>query len=198
MTVPLGLLPVDGQVNLHARVLFPLVDDLLIVHQILHTAGAVDDVDLAVAVAVVAAVVDDGAQRRKADAAGDEEHILAHELGIHGEGMAVGPPDGDLLPHLHAVEPLGHTAALLDGELHVLLIGGGGGDGEHGLAHAGDGQHGALAGLVLEGLLAVGGDHPESFHVGRVDANIGHNADCRHERFAVIHSVCLLPAFSSL
>ena len=56
--------------------------DLRVVDQILLRARAVDDVDLAVAVTVVAAVVDDRVQRGKTDAARDEQQVLALQSAV--------------------------------------------------------------------------------------------------------------------
>ena len=69
VAVPVRLLAVDGQMDVDAVLLTPDVLDLGIVDQIVLGAGAVDNVDLAVAAAVVAAVVDDRVQRGQADAA---------------------------------------------------------------------------------------------------------------------------------
>ena len=76
-------------------------------------------------------------------------------------------------------------------ELHILLVSGGGGDGEHGLAHAGDGKHGTLAGLMLEGLFAVRRDHTEGFDVRRVNADVRDDADDRNQRLFQFRQ-CLL------
>ena len=196
MAVPARLLPVDGEVHGHPLVGLPFGEDLLVIDQIILATGAIDDIHLAVAVAVVPNVVDDRAQRRQTDAAGDEEQILALEGGIHREGVAVGAADGDLLAHLHLVEPLGDAAALFNGELHKLLVGRGRGDGEHGLAHPGDGEHGALARLMLEGLFPLGGNHPEGFYVGRIDPDIGDDADRGDQRFLTLIHVPSLPTLS--
>ena len=88
------------------------------------------------------------------------------------------PPE-DLLAHVHAVQPVGQAAALLDVKLHIFLDRRRGGDGEHGLAHAGDGQHGALAGHVLEALAAAQGLHAEGFHIRRILADGRDDAEHR-------------------
>ena len=77
MAVPVVLRAVDGQVHVHVRGLHPHIADDVDVHQILLGAGAVDDVDMAVVRAVGEHVLDDAAQRREADAAGDKDQILA-------------------------------------------------------------------------------------------------------------------------
>ena len=110
-------------------------------------------------------------QRRKADAAGDEQKVLSLERGVHRETVAVGAADQNFLPHVHLMQPRGQAAALFDGEFHEILLGGGGGDGEHRFTHAGDGEHGALAGLVLKHLAAAERVHAEGFDVGRVGAD---------------------------
>ena len=168
----------DGNAVLPA----PFVKDFLIIDQILLRARAINNVDLAVAVTVVAAVIDDRVQRRKADAARDEQKILSRKRGIDREAVAVRPADGDLLSLLHAVEPLGHAAALLDGEFDERLLRGAGGDGKQRLAHAGNGEHRALAGDVLKGLFPVEADHTEGLDVRSIDADLRHDADHRDQR----------------
>ena len=71
----------------------------------------------------MAAVIDDGVQRCQTDAAGDEQQVLARKRIVHRETVAVGATNGDLLAHLHAVEPFGDTAAFFDGEVQIGLRG---------------------------------------------------------------------------
>ena len=182
MPVPLRLLAVDGEMDVDAVLLAPDVLDLREVDQILFRARAVDDVDLSVAVTVVAAVVDDRVQRGKTDAARDEQQVLARKGGVDREAVAVGAADGDLLAGLHGVEPFGHAAAFFDGELHIFLQRGAGRDGEQRLADARHGEHGALAGDVDEGLFAVEADHAEGLDVGRVDADIRDDGEIGDQR----------------
>ena len=172
MTVPVVLRAVDGQVDVDAVLFAPFVEDLLEIDQIFLRARTVDDVDLAVAVAVMTAVVDDGMQGRKADAAGDEQQILASKCGVHGEAVSIGAAQRELLPRLHAVQPRGHAAALFDGEFQKAFLRRGGGDGKQCLAHTGHGEHRALAGDVRKGLFAVQVDHAEGLDIGRVHADV--------------------------
>ena len=60
MSVPAFLLTVDGEVNVEAVFLAPFVDDFLIINEVVLGTGAVYDVNLAVTVTVVTAVVDYG------------------------------------------------------------------------------------------------------------------------------------------
>ena len=86
----------------------------------------------------MAAVVDDGVQRRKADAAGDEQKIFPGKVSIDREAVAVRAADGDLLARLHRVQPRSHAAAFFDGELHKLGVCGRGCNGKHRLAYTGN------------------------------------------------------------
>ena len=77
MAVPLRLLPVNGQVHVHAVPFGPVVLNLIQSHQVLHGAGAVENLHAAVIFPLVQHVVDHGAQGRKADSACDEQQVLA-------------------------------------------------------------------------------------------------------------------------
>ncbi len=197
MPLPLRLLAVDRQVYVYIFVSRPLVHDLVIVHQILHAPGAVYDVQHPVAVAVVAAVVDHGAQRRQTDTARDEQQILARERRVHGEAVAVRTADRDLLTDLHRVEPVRHTATLLDRKLHVLLVRRRGRNGKHRLSDARDRQHRALSRLMLERLFSVRRDHAEGLDVRRVDTDVRHHTNDRHQRFSSLSHRFSLPQSSS-
>ena len=155
----------------------------MIVHQILHTARAVHNVDLAVTVAIVAAVVDDRAERSESDTSGDEEQVVSRKRGIHGERSAVRTADGDLLSHFHGVKPFGHTTALLDGEFHEFGVGRRGGNGEHRLTNARNRKHRTLPGHMVKCFFAVRRDHTEGFDIRRINADVGYNADLRDQRF---------------
>ena len=58
MAVPALLLAVDCEVYVYTCISRPLFDDLLVVKEIVLASGTVYDVDVAVAVTVVTAVVD--------------------------------------------------------------------------------------------------------------------------------------------
>ena len=111
MTVPLGLLAVNGKMNTYTCIICPFFDYFLIVNKILLTARAVNNINLAVAVAVVAAVVDNLAQWRKTYTARNEKQVVTRKFGINGERSAVRPANGYFLPHLHGVQPLCNAAA---------------------------------------------------------------------------------------
>ena len=178
--------------DVDAVLLAPDVLDLREVDQILFRARAVDDVDLSVAVTVVAAVVDDRVQRGKTDAARDEQQVLARKGGVDREAVAVGAADGDLLVGLHGVEPFGHAAAFFDGELHIFLQRRAGRDGEQRLADARHGEHGALAGDMDEGLFAVKADNAERLDIRRVDADIRDDGDIGDQR--IVSHACSSPS----
>ena len=136
---------------------------------------------ISVAVPEGPAVIDDGVQWRQADTAGDEQQVLACKVGIHRETVAVGSPDGDLLPDLHLVKPVGDASTLFDGEVRILFRWGGG-DGEQSLTDTWDREHGALAGNVKERLPAVQAHHTEGLYIGGVHTDHGdfaHNGNQR-------------------
>ena len=121
MAVPALLLAVDSQIDIHVFVLAPFVHNLVVVHEVVHAAGAVYDVDVTIVFALVADIVDDGMERCQTDAAGDEEQVFAFKRRIHRKTVSVRTADGNLLTHLHGVEPCGQTAALLNAEFHIFL-----------------------------------------------------------------------------
>ena len=147
---------------------------------------------MAVVLAVGQHVFDHAAQRRQADAAGDENQILALEFGIHGKAVAIGAAHGDLLANVHLVQPAGEATALFDGELHMVGAGGRRGDGEHRLAHARDGEHGALARHVLEAhaRARVRAHDREGLDVRRIAADGRDHAD-GGDQSVVVH--CFFP-----
>ena len=79
------------------------------------------------------------------------------------------------------MKPRSQAAALFNGKFHKFRVGGGRGDGEHTLAHTGDGQHGALSGNVLEADPALGSRDPEGLDVGGIDAHVGDDTDVRDQ-----------------
>ena len=85
------------------------------------------------------------------------------------------------------MKPARETSAFLYAEFHVFLYRRGGRDREHSLAHAGNGEHGALSGDVDERLFAVRSDNTEGFDVGSVSPYIRDDSDERYQRF-FIHS----------
>ena len=183
--------------HVYVRIRRPFVHDLAVVHQILHTPGAIHDVHHPVAVAVVAAIVDHRTERRKTDTARDKQEILARKRVVYGESVAVGTADRDLLTDLHRVEPVRHAAALLDRKLHVLLVRRRGRYGKHCLSDPRDRQHRTLSGSVLERLFAIRCDHAEGLDVRRVDADVRHHADHGHQRFSSLSHRSFLPQSSS-
>ena len=118
MSVPVRLLAVDGQMDTDAVLLAPRIEDLLIIDQILLGTRAIDDVDLAVAAAVVAAVIDDRVQRSKADAARDEQQILSRKCS-GSRPLLLGAANGDLLAR-PCCEPVRHAAAFLMQNLDII------------------------------------------------------------------------------
>ena len=113
MTVPLGLLAVNCKMNVYARIICPFFDYFLVVNKVLLAARAVNNINLAVAVAVVAAVVNNRTQGCKTYTAGNEKQVVTRKFGINREGSAVRPANGYFLPYLHRVQPLCNAAAFL-------------------------------------------------------------------------------------
>ena len=64
------------------------------------------------------------------------------------------------------------------------------------LAHAGNGEHGALSGYVDERFFAVRSDNTEGFDIRRINADIGHNADCGNQRLFPLSHFPALPISS--
>ncbi len=160
----------------------PLVQDLLVVDKVLPAPGTVDDIDGPILLAAAPDVVDDRAERREADAAGDEEKVLAEEVRLDREAVAIRPADRHLLARLHLVEPVGHTAAPLDRKFQLLLVRRRRGDREQRLAHAGDREHRALSGDVEERLLPVQPHDAEGLDIRRVLPDARDDADLRDQR----------------
>jgi hypothetical protein len=69
-------------------------------------------------------VVDDGAHRRKANAARNDEQVFSFQLCVDGEAISVRPPDGNLLTGFHPMQPVGQYPALFDAEFHIFRVGG--------------------------------------------------------------------------
>src|SRR5699024_2213458 len=127
--------------------------------------------------------VDNRTERSESDTAGDEQQIFSGEHGVDREAVAVRTAYRYLLSDFHRMQPFGDAAALLYREFHELYVCRRRGYRKHSLAAAGNRQHRALSGNMLERLFAVGSDGSEGLDVRRVDAYIGDNADCRHKRF---------------
>ena len=125
MTVPLGLLAVNCKMNIYTCIICPFFDYFLVVNKILLTARAVNNINLAVAVAVVAAVVNNRAQGRETYTARNEKQVVTRKFGIDRERSAVRSAYGYFLPYLHRVQPLCNAAAFLYGKFHKLGICGG-------------------------------------------------------------------------
>ena len=81
------------------------------------------------------------------------------------------------------MKPRGQTTAFFNAEFHVFFICGGGGYGEHGLTHSGNGKHGALSGNVLKAFAAFQGVDPEGLNIGSVDSHVGNHADMGNKSF---------------
>ena len=109
-----------------------------------------------------------------------------------GPDFGVPATDGDLLTGLHGVEPFGYAAAFFNGKLHIFLQRGTGRDGEQRLADARNGEHGALAGDMDEGLFAVKADDAEGLDVRRVDADIRDDGDIGDQR--IVSHACSSPS----
>ena len=77
MAVPFRLLPVDGQVYIHALVFGPLVLDLIQTNQIFLGAGTVKDIHRTIIFTVIHHVIDDGTKRCQADTACYEQKVLS-------------------------------------------------------------------------------------------------------------------------
>ena len=191
MSVPAFLRTVDRKIDLKIRFFFPFVADFLDVHEVVHASRAVNNHHFTVIVAIMTNVIDDAAQRREPDAARDKEQIFALEISLDGEIFTVRPADGDLLSDFQRMDHLGDAAAFFNGKLHVLFVRRRRRDREHTLADAGDGNHRALAGQMLERLFPVRADDAESLDVGRIPADIGDDSDFGYQ-ILVNHAFLLL------
>ena len=141
---------VHGQVQLEVAAVLPHLE-LVAEHDLGRVFGTVDDGDLPELAALVVDVVDERAQRRDAEAAGHQKHVVAAHL-IDGEAAAEGPADADDLAALHLVQPLGEAPRAPDAQLDEAAFCGRRGDGDGRLPHAEDGQLHELARLLAEGL----------------------------------------------
>ena len=83
MAVPALLLPVDGQVHIHTGRFRPDLLDFFQLNQVIHGTGTIQNIYRAVAVPLVKHIIDDGAQRRKADSSGDKQKILTLQGRLH-------------------------------------------------------------------------------------------------------------------
>ena len=124
MAVPALLLAVDGQMDrdILFRGTHPFRNNLIIKCKIILGTRAVNDVDFAVALTEVAAVIDDRAHRRKTDAACDDEQVASHESVVHGETVSIGTAHRNLLSRFQHMEPACQAAAFLDFKLHILRV----------------------------------------------------------------------------
>ena len=68
-------------------------------------------------------VVDDRAKRRKADSTCDEQEVLALELVLDREMIAIGASDQNLVSLVKSMKISGELSAFLDGEFVVILDG---------------------------------------------------------------------------
>ena len=98
-----------------------------------------------------------------------------------GKRVAVGATDSDLLadaPWRGAIRLRSRTF-LMENSTYSSSSWATGRDGEQRLADAGNREHGALAGDMVEGLFAVKAYNAERLDVRRIDADIGDDADDR-------------------
>ena len=119
--VPAFFLTVDGQVYIHVFFVHPLFGDFFIGEEVFLCAGSVHNRQMAVVFTVCPTVVDDGTDRSKSDAAGNEQKVLAPEFRVHREAVSVRSADADLLADFHAVKPAGQLSDLLDTKFLILL-----------------------------------------------------------------------------
>ena len=190
VTVPFGLFTVDGEMHVDIGILRPFADDLVIIDQILHTAGAVYNVDFAVTLPVVTAIVDYGTKGRQTDTAGNKQQILALQAivavfrcrnSFYREVLSQRASDSDFLSYIHHMQPACQTAALFNGKIQEIRLRGGGSNGKQGLPYPRNGQHGALAGDMDEGLFAVKADNTERLDVRRIHLGITPKADAKQK-----------------
>ena len=141
---------IHGQVQLEVLAVLPHLE-LVAEHDLGGVFGTVDDGDFPELAALVVDVVDERAQRRDAQAARHQKHVVAAHL-VDGEPAAEGPADADDLAALHLVQPLGEASRAADAQLDEALLGGRRRDGDGRFPHAEDGQLHELARLLAEGL----------------------------------------------
>jgi hypothetical protein len=87
------------------------------------------------------------------------------------------------------VECFGENAATLNGELLILGICGRRGNGEHCLAHTGQGKHSAMTGHMVKADTAVLTYNAEGLNVGGIGAHVGYNGSLGHKRIQIVVSV---------
>ena len=83
MAVPALLLPVDGQVHIHAGRFRPDLLDFFQLNQVIHGTGTIKNVYASVIFPLVKHIIDDGAQGRKTDSSGDEQKVLTLQGRLH-------------------------------------------------------------------------------------------------------------------
>ena len=180
---------VNGKMYPYILMARPVLCQFAVFHKILFAARAVDDVDGAVVPAVVQHVVDDAAQGRHADAAADEEHILALQASLHGKMVAEGPAHGDFLPFRHVpVQKVREAARPLDAELQKGFVGRRRRNRKNRFAEARYGEEGALPGQVLEQFAAAGFFHLVGGDIGRFAGHLRNHAHDGNHTVLVAHS----------
>ncbi len=127
---------------------FP-VFEFVTVAEVHGRARPVDQGDVPVPLPLSEKRQEQGAERRHADAAGDEEDVLPLH-GFNREGISEWRPHAQLVPHRQLMEPLGHFAHPHDAELEIVFARGGRVDHEGGLAHPENRELAHLARLERE------------------------------------------------
>ncbi len=142
----------------------PNLEQLFLEYQVVVGGCAVHQVDAAVIFAVAQAVLQEGAHRRHADAAGDEQHV-APLAAFVGKAVAVGAAQPDGIAHAQLVHLLGNQPHVLHGHFHVIVPARG--DAEHAFAERRYREHAQLPGLACEGGASLGGFEGEQLHIVR-------------------------------
>ena len=122
MAVPAFLLAVDREIDGAVRIFCPLLLNLLALDEVFLRAGTVNDIEVTVVLRVGSAVIDDGTERSKTDAAGDKDEVFAAEIRVDWEAVAIRAADQNLLSLFHVVQPAREMSAFLDGELIVIRV----------------------------------------------------------------------------
>ena len=165
---------------MHSRIglLRPDFRKLLVAHKIFLAASAIDQINRAIIGTLVQHIIKHTAQGSKADTTGDKEQILALELILHREMIAIGPTHSNLLAHLHIkMEKIRNATTALDAELNIFFVSWRRGDGKNRLALTGHRQDGTLTGHMLEQLAPAQGLHSKGFDISRFLANISNHAN---------------------
>ena len=141
---------VDGQVQVEVLAMTPHLE-LVAEHDLGGVLRTVDDGYLAEVAALVVDVVDEAAKRRDAQAAGNQQDIVALHL-LEREAAAERPADAHDVAALHLVQRLGEATGAAHAQLDEAAFGGARRNGDGSLAHAEDGQLDELARLMTERL----------------------------------------------